>query len=250
MRAPDQLLHTRTRVRDRYALLPLEGFPTSRISSWNDAEIRILCAPVIGAHFAQYKIELQTRGGTKQPADGRIETFVYLMSGEAKFTIDGKPSAVTTGGYMFVPHASGFAIEATAPSTLLVLRKAHEPALDVPPAEALVGNSNQIKPEAFMGNEHARLQLMIPDDLQYDLAMNIFTFDPGHRLPYVETHVMEHGAYILEGMGVYYLDGEWMEVQAGDFIWMGPYCPQSFYATGASPAKYIYYKNVNREISL
>ena len=41
-----------------------------------------------------------------------------------------------------------------------------------------------------------------------------------------------------------------MEVEQDDFIWMGPYCPQSFYATGEQPAKYIYTKDVNREIVL
>ena len=80
--------------------------------------------------------------------------------------------------------------------------------------------------------------------------MNIFTFAPGHGLPVIETHVMEHGALILEGKGLYYLGDGWMEVEKDDFIWMGPYCPQSFYATGPTPAKYIYYKNVNREIPL
>ena len=30
-----------------------------------------------------------------------------------------------------------------------------------------------------MGNEHARLQCLIPDDVAYDFAMNVFTFDPG-----------------------------------------------------------------------
>ena len=43
---------------------------------------------------------------------------------------------------------------------------------------------------------------------------------------------------------------EVMEVEAGDFIWMGPYVPQSFYATGPVAAKYIYYKNVNRDVEL
>ena len=82
------------------------------------------------------------------------------------------------------------------------------------------------------------------------MAMNIFTFTPGFGLPIVETHVMEHGLLFLQGKGVYLLDGEWMEVETDDFIWMGPYCPQSFYATGPEPAKYIYYKDVNREITI
>jgi (S)-ureidoglycine aminohydrolase len=59
---------------------------------------------------------------------------------------------------------------------------------------------------------------------------------------------MEHGLLFLHGKGLYYLGGDWMEVEADDFIWMGPYCPQSFYATGPKPSRYIYYKNVNREI--
>jgi (S)-ureidoglycine aminohydrolase len=133
---------------------------------------------------------------------------------------------------------------------LLTLRKVYEPADGIEMYRPMLGNESTVPGPAWMNNEHARLQTLIPDELQYDVAMNIFTFDAGFGLPYVETHVMEHGLYFLQGKGVYYLEDSWMEVETGDFIWMGPYCPQSFYATGPTPAKYIYYKNVNREISL
>jgi (S)-ureidoglycine aminohydrolase len=82
------------------------------------------------------------------------------------------------------------------------------------------------------------------------MAMNIFTFPPGYSLPIIETHVMEHGLLFLAGQGIYYLGNTWREVKAGDFIWMGPYCPQGFFATGSEPARYIYYKNVNRDVVL
>ncbi|MGH7730268.1 MAG: hypothetical protein ACRENJ_03360, partial [Candidatus Eiseniibacteriota bacterium] len=36
----------------------------------------------------------------------------------------------------------------------------------------------------------------------------------------------------------------------GDFIWMGPYAPQSFYATGSQPSRYLYYKDVHRDVEL
>jgi len=94
------------------------------------------------------------------------------------------------------------------------------------------------------------LKKLLPDTPDYDLAMNIFTFQPGSSLPVTETHVMEHGLYLLQGRGDYYLGDTWSEVQAGDFIWMGPYCPQGFLATGSEPARYIYYKNVNRDVVL
>jgi (S)-ureidoglycine aminohydrolase len=250
MRPPHQLVHSRARLRSRYALFPIEGYPLSRLPLWNAAEVRVLTAPAMGAAFAQYKIDLATGGGTRQVADGRIQTFLYLLSGAVELTVDGQPSSLTADGFALVPHTAAFAISALEPTSLLLLRKAYEPTAGVSGPQAIVGNARGVKPEPFAGNAHARLQLLIPDELPYDFAMNLFTFDPGHGLPYVETHVMEHGLYFLAGKGLYYLDGEWMEVEQTNFIWMGPFCPQSFYATGPTPSTYLYYKNVNREIAL
>jgi len=49
------------------------------------------------------------------------------------------------------------------------------------------------------------------------------------------------------GQGIYSLDADWHPVQAGDVIWMAPFCPQWFVAMGKTPASYIYYKDVNRD---
>ncbi len=154
------------------------------------------------------------------------------------------------GSFGLTPPDRGTSVTAAEPLRLLVLRKRYEPAAAIPPFTGLYGDESRVPALPWADNEHARLQTLIPDDFAFDLAMNIFTFDPGYGLPIVETHVMEHGAFILQGKGLYYLDGDWMEVEQDDFIWMGPFCPQSFYATGPTPAKYIYYKNVNREIPL
>ena len=105
----------------------------------------------------------------------------------------------------------------------------------------------QIEAFFYVLEGRARLEL---GGKAHDLAMNIFTFPPGYSLPMTETHIMEHGLYFLQGQGDYYLGDTWREVQAGDFIWMGPYCPQGFLATGSEPARYIYYKNVNRDVEL
>jgi (S)-ureidoglycine aminohydrolase len=76
--------------------------------------------------------------------------------------------------------------------------------------------------------------------------MNVFTYQPGATLPFVETHVMEHGLLMLTGQGVYRLEDSWYPVTAGDAIWMAPYCPQWFVAMGKTAASYLYYKDVNR----
>ena len=57
---------------------------------------------------------------------------------------------------------------------------------------------------------------------------------------------MEHGLLMLEGGGIYRLGDDWYPVQAGDVIWMAPYCPQWFGALGKPPAKYLIYKDWNR----
>ncbi len=51
---------------------------------------------------------------------------------------------------------------------------------------------------------------------------------------------------MLEGGGIYRLGDHWYPVTAGDFIWMGPFCPQWFGAIGKRPAKYLIYKDWNR----
>ena len=108
------------------------------------------------------------------------------------------------------------------------------------------GNESDVTETPFLGDAHARLKLLIPDTPAADMAVNIFTYDPGATLPFVETHVMEHGMLFLAGSGVYRLDDDWHPVTAGDAIWIAPYCPQWFIAAGPEAARYIYYKNVNR----
>jgi (S)-ureidoglycine aminohydrolase len=250
MRSQSQLLSSRTRVRPRYALLPLEGIPFSRLPHWPGAQVRILAGPALGARFAQYMIDLQPSQGGEHAADGAIEHFFYVLSGALTLAVDGRSHELSEGGFMLVPPTSRFSAAARAATTLLLLRKRYEPAPGIPMYAPLAGNQQKVPGEVYSGDPGAHLQVLIPDELAYDIAMNIFTFEVGHSLPVTETHVMEHGLYVLQGKGTYFLDDTWMEVEASDYIWMGPWCPQSYYATGPVPSKYIYYKNVNREIPL
>ena len=249
MRPPEQLVYSRARVRQRYALFPLEGYPLSRLPSWPDAEVRTLASPALGASFVQYLIDLKAGGSGSFAADDAIETFFYILSGAGE-CISGKlKRTLNVGSFGLISPGAGVTIKATEATRLVALRKRYETAPGIPVYESFFGAETDVKAETWANNPSARLQTLVPDELQFDLAMNVFTFDPGHGLPHVETHVMEHGLLFLEGKGMYFLDGEWMEVDKDDFIWMSPYCPQSFYATGPKPAKYLYYKNVNREIS-
>ena len=114
--------------------------------------------------------------------------------------------------------------------------------------ETVVGRENQVAGQPYLDDEDARLQILLPNEISFDMAVNIFNYNPGAFLPFVETHVMEHGLLMLEGKGVYRLEDRWYPVAAGDCIWMAPYCSQWFTAMGKAGARYLYYKDVNRRV--
>ena len=82
------------------------------------------------------------------------------------------------------------------------------------------------------------------------MHVNIVTFRPGASIPFEETHVMEHGLFVLEGKAAYRLNRDWVEVEAGDFMWLRAFCPQACYAAGPGRFRYLLYKDVNRHPAL
>jgi (S)-ureidoglycine aminohydrolase len=96
----------------------------------------------------------------------------------------------------------------------------------------------------------ATTRFVDPADLRHDMHVNIVTFAPGAVIPFAETHVMEHGLYVLQGKAVYRLNRDWVEVEAGDYMWLRAFCPQACYAGGPEPFRYLLYKDVNRHMPL
>ena len=96
----------------------------------------------------------------------------------------------------------------------------------------------------------ATTRFVDPDDMRHDMHVTIVTLAPGAVIPFAETHVMEHGLYVLEGKAVYRLNQDWVEVEAGDFMWLRAFCPQACYAGGPSNFRYLLYKDVNRHMKL
>ena len=182
------------------------------------------------------------------------------MSGGGTVTIGKLKQKVGAGAFFFAPAGQAWSItapkrgaqvtlfqkkfEPLAPSTGSGSRAADGTGTAVPPA--IIGDAAKVKSQPFLGDPAARLQVLLPDEPAFDMAMNIFTYDSGATLPFVETHVMEHGLIMLSGQGVYRLEDSWYPVAAGDVIWMAPFCPQWFVAMGKTTASYLYYKDVNR----
>ena len=238
---------TRTVVKPRYALITPDGFVPSALPGWRNVVAVVNISPVMaGPRFTQLQITLDTHSrGTG--ATGALEHFYYVLAGQCRARLGGKTSALTAGSFAFVPPKTTFDFsDATQGTTLLVFQKQFQPLAGTRKPGVIVGHERNVKGQPFLGNEDARLQVLLPEQPAFDMAVNIFTYQPGATLPFVETHIMEHGLLMLRGQGVYRLDAEHYPVTAGDVIWMASYCPQWFVAMGKTAASYIYYKDVNR----
>ena len=138
-------------------------------------------------------------------------------------------------------------LKAKSPARLNVFEKRYVPLAGIAPPALRFGQEQAVEGVPFLGDPDAVLKTFLPTEPAFDLAVNLFAFRPGAALPMVEVHVMEHGLLMVEGQGVYRLADEWYPVQKGDVIWMASYCPQWFVAMGKGPARYLYYKDVNRD---
>lgn len=234
---------TRNVIKPNYALITPDGHVASVLPGWTNCTVNVLISAALGAGFSQYVISCDAKS-SGSGATGNEEWFIYIISGKAK--VNG--TALSEGGFAFLPPQTKYEICGLVKAAkLLIFKKTFKPLGGYKTPLLFTGNEKNIVEVPFLGDKHARLKTLIPDSLATDMAVNIFTYDPGATLPFVETHVMEHGMLFLSGSGVYRLDADWHPVTAGDAIWIAPYCPQWFIAAGPQPARYIYYKDVNRE---
>ncbi|HTV40450.1 MAG TPA: (S)-ureidoglycine aminohydrolase [Candidatus Sulfotelmatobacter sp.] len=236
---------TRTVVESRYALLTPDGFVPSHLPGWSNATAVVNISPAIGARFSQLQITFG-KNGSGRGKTGTLEFLIYAVEGECSGKVGGKRLDLIAGSYVFLPPEMNFQFAGAEGSRLLVFQKKFEPLKGRKTPGIVAGHERRIAGRPFLGNKAALLQALLPDDPAFDMAVNIFTYQPEAALPFVETHVMEHGLLMLAGEGIYQLGSSRYSVKAGDVIWMAPYCPQWFVAGGKTPASYIYYKDVNR----
>jgi (S)-ureidoglycine aminohydrolase len=222
-----------SRRHDHYLLTP-DTFVRAPLPGMRNATAIVHAAPAAGAAFTEYTVEFEP-GGMMQP--GAAQMFLYVLEGSV--TVNGQTLGL--GQYAYLPAISGAPIESGAGGRAAVIET---PMIDVSHREAFTGDERMVAPSALNGDAALEVRALIPPD--FDFAVNTMTFVPGASLPMVEIHVMEHGLLMLEGCGIYRLNDNWYPVTAGDFIWMGPYCPQWFGALGKTPPKYLIYKDWNR----
>ena len=255
-----QLLSDRAVFTTGYAVIPkgvLSDIVTSYLPFWNKTRLWVLARPMTGfsESFSHYLMEVEGGGGSSQPDDDKsAQSVIFVTSGALLLTLNGKKHSLAIGSYAYIPAGSNWQLinHSRGVTSFHWIRKRYcaVDGIDLP--KAFVTSDADVKPVAMPNTEERWVtsRFVDPTDLSHDMHVNIVTFQPGGTIPFAETHVMEHGLFVLNGKAVYHLNQDWVEVEAGDYIWLRAFCPQACYAGGPEPFRYLLYKDVNRHMPL
>ena len=255
-----ELLTGRAVFSEAYALIPrgvMQDIVTSPLPFWQGTRAWVIARPLSGfaETFSQYIMEVAPGGGSDRPElDPGAEGIFFLMEGKLAVTIGGRTQEMQPGGYAYLPAGSRFQVRSTGAGAARFhwIRKRYEAVEGIDLPEPLFLNDRDIEPAPMPDTDGgwATTRFVDPSDMRHDMHVTIVTMRPGAVIPFAETHVMEHGLYVLQGKAVYRLNQDWVEVEEGDFMWLRAFCPQACYAGGPGPFRYLLYKDVNRHAAL
>jgi len=234
---------TRSSQQPNHLLLTPDTFVRTALPGMTGCVAVVHVGPALGARFAQYTAEFDAGG---ELGATPVQRFVFVMEGAVRLDAQPMSSELAVGGYAYLPQGLAHRVTALQPSRLAVIEKPYVALDAVGAPQPLVSHENNVAEHALGDDPDLEVKCLLPDEMSFDFAVNTMVYQPGAALSMVEMHVMEHGLIMLEGGGIYRLGDSWYPVRAGDFIWMGPWCPQWFAAIGKVPAKYLIYKNWNR----
>ena len=245
---------------EAYAVLPrgtMRDIVTSQLPFWDNTRLWVIARPLSGfaETFSQYIVEVAPGGGSDRPETrSRRRGRAVRRRRRVTLTLEGEKHDLTPGGYAFLPPGGDWTLRNTSDEAARFhwIRKAYERVDGIDAPAAFVTNEADVEGIEMPGTEGrwSTQRFADPSDVRHDMHVNIVNFEPGGVIPFPETHVMEHGLYVLEGKAVYLLNKDWVEVQEGDFMWLRAFCPQACYAGGPGRFRYLLYKDVNRHAKL
>jgi len=258
--AQTELVTDRAVFTEAYAVLPARTMAdgvASALPHWSDTRLWVLARPLSGfaETFSQYLVEVAPGGGSEDPEpDAGAEGALFVVGGELALDLEEVSYVLTPGSFVFLAPGARWQLRNTQvqPASFHWIRKRYEHVAGIAAPVSYVSHSDEVEVDPAPGTDGAwaTQRFIDPDDVRYDMHINVVTFQPGASIPFPETHVMEHGLFILQGKGMYLLNRDWIEVEAGDFLWLRAFCPQACYAGGPGPFKYLLYKDVNRHAKL
>jgi (S)-ureidoglycine aminohydrolase len=234
---------TRSSHQPNHLLLTAETFVRTTLPGMKACSAVVHISPALGAKFAEYSAEFEAGGELGSTPAQRL---IFVIEGSVKLEVNSKTSELGARGYAYLPEGLQHRVVAEKSSRVAVIEKPYQALASVEPPHLIVSDEDAVPSHPLDDDPSLQVKCLLPDEMSFDFAVNTMVCQPGSSLSRVEMHVMEHGLIMLEGGGIYRLGDSWYPVTAGDFIWMGPWCPQWFGAIGKAPAKYLIYKDWNR----
>jgi (S)-ureidoglycine aminohydrolase len=243
---------------DAYAFMPQEvmtDIVTSLFPGWHNSRGWIIARPLSGfaETFAQYIMEISPGGGSDAPEpDAGAQAVLFVVAGTFSLTIEGVVYELSEGGYAYIPPSATWSVHNSSDKTATFhwIRKRYVPVAGLPEPDVLVTSDAETEPTPMPDTpKWATSRFVDPTDLRHDMHVNIVTFHGKSMIPFPETHVMEHGLYVLEGTADYLLNTDWVGVKPGDFMWLRAFCPQACWVEEGR-FRYLLYKDVNRHVDL
>jgi (S)-ureidoglycine aminohydrolase len=234
---------TRSSQQQNHLLLTPDTFVRTALPGMKGCTAIVHVSPALGARFTQYTAEFEAGG---ELGCTFAQRFIFVMEGAVTLEVGEKSNRLCERGYAYLPEGLQHRLLATEVSRVAVIEKKYQALDSIHPPPLIISSEDAVSSHPLDGDSSLQVKCLLPDEMNFDFAVNTMVYQPGSSLSMVEMHVMEHGLMMLEGGGIYRLADSWYPVTAGDFIWMGPWCPQWFGAIGKAPAKYLIYKDWNR----
>ena len=243
-----------------YAVIPkgvLTDIVTSQLPFWDNTKLWVLARPLTGfaESFSHYLMQVEPNGGSDRPESNKAaQSVIFVTSGKPTLTINDQQHTLTPGSYAYIAAGTDWALKnnSNKAANFHWIRKRYIAVDGINQPDSFVTRDQDVEPSAMPDTDGrwATSRFVDPADMRHDMHVNIVTFQPGGTIPFAETHVMEHGLFVLCGKAVYHLNQDWVEVEAGDYMWLRAFCPQACYAGGSEPFRYLLYKDVNRHMPL
>lgn len=230
-----------------YTILPGDNRVFSGLPGLRGARAQVLAAPHLGARFVEHELFFEPGGQTVRPIDEDFEHFLFIQQGMLDLEFGGKKHHLVAGGFSWLPPHLPFSLfhpDADL-ARVIWIRRRYLPTQDTVLPQPVVAHERDVP--AVPTDTYMEQHLTPYEDPAFDMGINLQVFDPGVYFSFVESHIMEHGLYMTQGRGLYWLNRDFIEVRETDFIYMAPFCPQFFYSTGWTKSAYLLYKDVNRD---
>ena len=228
-----------------YMILPRANRVEHHLPHLMGVDAQVLATPQLGAKFVQHELLVSPNGGTAKALDDELEQFIYVLEGQIEFELDGKKHKLSEGGFTWLPPHSVYQYvnKGESVSRVLWIRRRYEEVEGIAIPAPIIANEKDVPANPV--DTYMEQHLTPYEELGFDMGHQFAGFlILAFISALLNSHIMEHGLYMLYGRGVYWLNRDYIEVQKDDFIYMAPYCPQFFYATGWDKSAYVLYKDV------